>query len=243
MKKRISISLLILAAFMVLPLSAQDGGRYPKRVSYAGTNEMDISVGLTHPLMGIEWYQGMRMFDFLMYGDVRLETVPKPMVKSKMSPMFEQAEDGNAGLVYKDDRIVALPSFQLEYGHNVLDWLSVGGGVGYSRYEYPLLYTETGEYAWSEVYNVFSVMANFRFYWLNREMVRMYSGVGLGLCVVTSNCYAGTPQEAEKINAVGVTWGYDYTLVGLTVGKSLYGRFELGGGSVNMLSAGIGYRF
>ena len=52
----------------------------------------------------------------------------------------------------------------------------------------------------------------------------MYSGVGVGLGIVSTN--AG----AENV-------------IGLTVGQRLYGRFEVGTLNTGLVSAGIGYRF
>lgn len=83
---------------------------------------------------------------------------------------------------------------------------------------------------------------NVKFYWLNRKLVRMYSGIGVGLAVVNSNAGAENADEAA-VYSTSLMAAIDLRLVGLTVGQKLYGRFEVGTLSSGLITAGIGYRF
>ncbi len=212
MKTRITVCLLILATVISMPLNAQDGNdvKSSKRVSYSGTSEIDIAVGLPNPMNGYGYLLGRNIFTFF----------------------------DDRGL-YSTGDISSLPSFHLEYGYNLLDWLSIGGAIGYAHYEFPLHSLETDRYACTETMDRVDITVNARFYWLNRKWVRMYSGVGVGLSILDFS--SSVDKEDGTISALSL--GFDLTYLGLTVGKSFYGRFELGAGSVNMLSAGIGYRF
>ena len=118
-----------------------------------------------------------------------------------------------------------LPTFRAEYGYNVLSWLSLGAGVNYSYGSYRMLYK-----------------FNVKFYWLNRKWVRMYSGVGVGLGIVSTNAGAENEEEAAG-RSTKLLPTFDLRLIGLTVGQRLYGRFEVGTLNTGLVSAGIGYRF
>ena len=127
-----------------------------------------------------------------------------------------------------------LPTFRAEYGYNVLSWLSLGAGVNYSYGSYRMLYKEDNSHAWDEW--------TVKFYWLNRKWVRMYSGVGVGLGIVSTNAGAENEEEAAG-RSTKLLPTFDLRLIGLTVGQRLYGRFEVGTLNTGLVSAGIGYRF
>lgn len=114
---------------------------------------------------------------------------------------------------------------------------------------------------WDQYY--FTFMPTFKCYYLNKEMVSLYSGLGVGL------------SYAKYKSAIDLTWDVEYiidpahriirevfgaaldiTVIGVSVGKNhLFGNFELGAlldfetGVRNrvipsrFISASIGYRF
>ena len=77
---------------------------------------------------------------------------------------------------------------------------------------------------------VINAMVNARFQWLNRDIVKMYSSLGLGAMTAF-----GLVKESFFF--------YDATWVGLAVGEKVYGYFEFGGGASGVARAGLGVRF
>ena len=100
---------------------------------------------------------------------------------------------------------------------------------------------DSGQYLWTENTHLTTVTAKVKFYWLNRKWVRMYSSVGAGVGVCRTNLLSQDVEDSETY-VTTTRFTPDICLVGLTVGRNLYGRIEWGtlyGG----LTAGIGYRF
>ena len=209
---------LILSAAVLLLLissaSAQDSKG--KKVDYTGTQEVDISVGLPY---------GSLFRDASVVGDAfgSLNFIDPP------------------DIVTGENKTV-LPTFRAEYGYNVLSWLSLGAGVNYSYGSYRMLYKEDNSHAWDEWTHLATATFNVKFYWLNRKWVRMYSGVGVGLGIVSTNAGAENAEEAAG-RSTKLLPTFDLRLIGLTVGQRLYGRFQVGIMSSGLISAGIGYRF
>ena len=101
-------------------------------------------------------------------------------------------------------------------------------------------YEDTGRYAYTEQFGMTSVTVRVKFYWLNRKWVRMYSAIGAGVGIVHTNAFSEYVESPAYITKA--VFAPDLCLIGLTVGRKLYGRIEYGslyGG----LTAGIGYRF
>ena len=83
---------------------------------------------------------------------------------------------------------------------------------------------------------VLTLMPHARFYWVNREMVRMYSSLGVG---VTAGQMKGTYDTISEsyLSAQLVP-------IGITVGRKSFGFAEVGYGSVYIGGMiGVGYRF
>ena len=80
-----------------------------------------------------------------------------------------------------------------------------------------------------------------RFSYLNRRNVRLYSsvGIGYGLCLERTKDSNGALTQSYKSAFVPV----QFTPIGVSVGRRLYGFAELTVGSMANLSAGIGFRF
>ena len=105
-----------------------------------------------------------------------------------------------------------------------------------------MLYKEDNSHAWDEWTHLATATFNVKFYWLNRKWVRMYSGVGVGLGIVSTNAGAENAEEAAGCST-RLLPTFDLRLIGLTVGQKFYGRFEVGTLNAGLVSAGIGYRF
>ena len=222
------VSAILLFTIAILPVSAKaDGEKNPNRTDYKGTHELEFSVGLPtiqSSMLLYDLVQGTSFFLSQWFGGY-----------------FDHESDGSS-LEPVESKAFRLPIMRVEYGYNVSGWFNIGCGVYYGFNQSPLCYTETGKFAWNEKEHVTSIMLNLKFYWLNRGIVRMYSGFGAGVGMITTNMLATTKEESTEMQTMLMP-SVDIRLLGLTVGRKLYGRFELGALSSGIITAGIGYRF
>lgn len=135
-----------------------------------------------------------------------------------------------------------LPVFGIDYGYNVLSWLNVGLGFNYTYYETPIIDDRSDAVSFNERINSMQLMVRLRFYWLNREKVRLYSAVGAGILIQHGNMLDMDRLPDNPVRTEVVPW-FDLCAIGVTVGRRLYGNFQLGAMSAGLISAGIGYRF
>ena len=228
MKKLYVLMLSVVLAGIPLPLSAwSDSEHHPKWVDYTGTHEMDVSVGFPTAYL-MYGYMGM------LNGLAGLANILEDALTDDGSGM------GPAAAVERFGKMKMMPNLRAEYGYNFLSWLNVGAAVNYSDCRMPMRYEDTKRYAYTERFGVTSVTVRLKFYWLNRKWVRMYSVVGAGVGIVHTNAFsAGTEPPVYVTKAI---FAPDLCLIGLTVGRKLYGRIEYGS-MYGGLTAGIGYRF
>lgn len=138
---------------------------------------------------------------------------------------------------YNKERVTN--TWTLSYTYNFTRVFSLAASVSY-------------EGAWNEYYSrkddskvsmaechYLTPMLTARFSWLNRKLVRLYSSVGTGLAVsLTDVRYRGGLEYPETYFSLQVT------PVGISVGKKLFGFFELGVGTIYVGGCfGLGYRF
>ena len=74
-------------------------------------------------------------------------------------------------------------------------------------------------------------IVNFRFEYLRRDVVQLYSGIGVG---------ATERHDESYVVALPMI---DVTYLGVTVGRNIYGFAELGGGINGCIRVGMGYKF
>ena len=122
-----------------------------------------------------------------------------------------------------------------EGGRWFKDWLYFGGTFvwtgGYDR----LLHKATHKLVYSYQSHNFTLMPTLRFAWYRRGIVQLYSGLGVGVVVShTNNVYSDNTR---------LTASYDVTFFGVSVGRNLFGYFDLGAGMRGVFSFGLGYRF
>ena len=223
-------ALLFLAVSATFPLFSQSGSdHHPKWVDYTGTHEVDISVGFPTARIMVSTMEMGRGFMWLnnLAGDILDDIEGNP-------PANRVNAESSGG-------ICAVPNLRAEYGYNILSWLNLGLAVNYSSCSNPMQDMDTGMYLWTENSHLTSVTVKVRFYWLNRKWVRMYSSLGAGVGVLNTNMMSYDLEDSRSY-ATSAFFVPDVCLVGLTVGRKVYGRIEWGsvfGG----LTAGIGYRF
>lgn len=84
-----------------------------------------------------------------------------------------------------------------------------------------------------------SVMPMLRAYWLNSKYVCLYSALGLGVTVERTVEQIGNRSYLN----VDTLFAGQFTPLGITVGKRLYGFAEFGVGTQGVVIGGIGYKF
>lgn len=126
-----------------------------------------------------------------------------------------------------------------QYSYRPLKWLEVGGIVSYVNLSERLFDRITDANVGYSRQNTISVMANVRFSYLTSPTVRLYSGVGIGVsCNIAQSKY--NEQTSSRVVA---TLAGQLTIIGITVGRRIYGFAELSIGTCGVVNAGIGYRF
>ena len=122
-----------------------------------------------------------------------------------------------------------------EMGSWLKEWFYLGGTVvytgGFKRVEYIPLRTRRGTYS----FNNFAFMPEVRFAWVRRDIVQLYSGLGVGIQFAVYDEY--------ETKQTGLDCAFDVTFIGISVGRKFFGYFDIGQGSRGILSVGVGYRF
>ncbi len=87
-----------------------------------------------------------------------------------------------------------------------------------------------------------SLLPYARFTYVNREYIKLYSSVGLGLSFYHDAAPDEVGYKRETDNYMGIS--AQFVPFGIMVGKKVYGMFELGTGTEYQgFRAGIGFRF
>lgn len=124
-----------------------------------------------------------------------------------------------------------LSTLGLSYSKQLKPWLGVGAKATFAatwQQEFDT-YTRVPLYDY-DTYNV-AALLDFRFSYLRRTNVEMYSSVGIGLMA-----------HIERANG-GLSPMMDIALVGLKVGRRFYGFIEVGAGVGGSVRGGFGIRF
>lgn len=133
---------------------------------------------------------------------------------------------------YYNTSTISVPVLSLEYNGSVTRWLALGlkATVGFQTMTKRHVATNALYRRYNHV--AASALFNMRFTWLRRNIVTMYSSVGLGL---TSHFRNNIYDYSHFM--------MDATWVGIQLGKQLYGFAEFGAGIGGVLRGGIGVRF
>lgn len=131
--------------------------------------------------------------------------------------------------------------YALSYMYSPRKWLSFGLYVGYTGWWQSQFTNSTSQLHSTNFEHHIMFVPTVRFSYLNRRNVRLYSsvGIGYGLCLERTKDSNGALTQSYKSAFVPV----QFTPIGVSVGRRLYGFAELTVGSMANLSAGIGFRF
>lgn len=172
-------------------------------------------------------------------GNLRIGLGGYPLIESIMTngfgcncALWSGPEDLES--IYRDfnGNSYSTGAISAEYAWDVKKWftcsLSAATNVFWTnRYD-----AISGQKTGADTGVVIHTMATARFKWVSREIVRMYSSIGLGLI----SAYG----EGEAYIFPGV----QFCPIGIEVGKDIFGFCEIGAGTTFLgAMAGIGFRF
>ena len=136
---------------------------------------------------------------------------------------------------------VTTPALFVSYFYQFKNWFAFGGTVNY-----------VGNY--STTYNIYeqkiagsygstflSITPTIRFDWLRTKWVKMYSSLGLGVNMQIDKVI--TNAGSNKYYDSFVLPSYEVTMIGLAVGRTVYGFVDFGMSSNSLSIIGVGYRF
>ena len=211
------ITLLICALFVTSVISAQsrtveyDGQQNTvtvTRVKPKRVDQHDLRIGIGSPSLGLGLFVTTYADDYY-YKNFREEIL--------------DAKTYDAGTYFTG-------IYSLSYAYHSRRWLQCGATVNFAFTTTPTRYVESNKLKSRETGFMVSVMPTFRFVYLYREKVQLYSTVSVGLATGSSGML--------------LPWA-DFTLIGCTFGRKLFGFVELGSltGTGGCGRVGIGYRF
>lgn len=211
------ITLLICALFVTSVISAQsrtveyDGQQNTvtvTRVKPKRVDQHDLRIGIGSPSLGLGLFVTTYADDYY-YKNFREEIL--------------DAKTYDAGTYFTG-------IYSLSYAYHSRRWLQCGATVNFALLTNPTRYVEDNTLKSRETGFMVSVMPSFRFVYLYREKVQLYSTVSVGL--------------AGGSSGMMLPWA-DFTLIGCTFGRKLFGFVELGSltGTGGCGRVGIGYRF
>ncbi|MBE6193655.1 MAG: hypothetical protein E7139_06940 [Rikenellaceae bacterium] len=211
------ITLLICALFVTSVISAQsrtveyDGQQNTvtvTRVKPKRVDQHDLRIGIGSPSLGLGLFVTTYADDYY-YKNFREEVL--------------DAKTYDAGTYFTG-------IYSLSYAYHSRRWLQCGATVNFALLTNPTRYVEDNTLKSRETGFMVSVMPTFRFVYLYREKVQLYSTVSVGL--------------AGGSSGMMLPWA-DFTLIGCTFGRKLFGFVELGSltGTGGCGRVGIGYRF
>lgn len=123
----------------------------------------------------------------------------------------------------------------LSYTYRFRKWFELSGLLTYSGYYRNYYDKYTDRLAFRGDNNQISVMPYVRFVWVHTNLVRLYSGIGLGVSFLMDSWNGSTSLSVLPAFAV--------TPIGITVGTYIYGLAEVTVGATGLFSIGIGYKF
>lgn len=134
--------------------------------------------------------------------------------------------------------------YGLSYYYQVNPWLQVGA-KSYVEIMQNNIYTDSEKQNLEKKMTMalVNIMPSVKFTYLNRPMVRLYSGIDVGLGILANGLSPDEQEEATSEKSNSCFFSFNITPIGVSVGKKFYGLFETNIGSDAFLKVGIGCRF
>ncbi len=139
---------------------------------------------------------------------------------------------------YQESDPNSIGSFFVGYNRTLNRVISLGFAFCYMNFSHTGKDHETQQ-SYKIVDNFYTGITRVTFCYLDKPIIRMYCGVGIGISVILGNTtWKGEDYTDRKILPAG-----QLTLFGIRVGKALAGFGEFGVGTNSIIQAGISYRF
>jgi len=124
----------------------------------------------------------------------------------------------------------------LEYNRFMNKWLTIGGSLSVNPINTVLKTEHDLTLTWS--YYVLNIMPKVNFYYVNKEMFSMYSGIEVGLATIMWSDRQGKTIESD----FGATVAFHVNAFGIRVGKQIGGFMEWGYGFRGIVNFGLSAR-
>jgi len=121
----------------------------------------------------------------------------------------------------------------LEYNRFLNKWLTLGGSMSINPINTIIKTKSDLTLTWS--YYVFNVMPKVNFYYLNKDMVSLYSGAEIGITAIMWSDRQGSTTK----NDLGVAAAFHLNMFGIRVGKQIGGFMEWGFGYRGVVNFGV----
>lgn len=125
-------------------------------------------------------------------------------------------------------------AYTISYTYRFKKWFELTGNLTYSGVLRSTYYSYNNEAAFSVSSHIITLSPTARFVWLRKKYVTLYSSVSVGLGMIV---------QQGKYSSNGLAAVININPFGITVGRKVYGFFDISLGSVGLFSAGVGYRF
>lgn len=145
--------------------------------------------------------------------------------------MFKSFSDNIHDKRYPHGPTYKLSNLYFAYSYTIRPWFKFGFKSTFAGLWSERRHALTGEKLYSTTSYTTSALVDMRFEWLRRRNVQLYSSLGVGVAA-----------RIERANGVVIPMA-DVTLIGISVGRGLYGFIEIGEGISGSLRAGVGVRF
>lgn len=114
----------------------------------------------------------------------------------------------------------SIGSYTLQYGYNAIKWMRVGASVNYEGFASKI-----------QTYHRAVFLARVDFTYLNRQFVKLYSGVGMGI-------------QYASVGDFPVRYAYNITPIGIHAGSDrIFALAELNLGATDFMRVGFGVHF
>ena len=130
-------------------------------------------------------------------------------------------------------------SLSLEYFRHINPKFAVGGIFSYSRFGEDVVkdQVKVGE----RTRNYYTVMPAIKYNWVNKEHFALYSKLGIGATIASSNTRHLTNNTSNSYSQV--FFAFQVSAIGVEFGSKLRGFVEAGCGEQGIILAGIRYKF
>lgn len=145
--------------------------------------------------------------------------------------------DGIAGREWTNNK--EFGSLSLEYFRHINPKFAVGGIFSYSRFGEDVVkdQVKVGE----RTRNYYTVMPAIKYNWVNKEHFALYSKLGIGATIASSNTRHLTNNTSNSYSQV--FFAFQVSAIGVEFGSKLRGFVEAGCGEQGIILAGIRYKF